>query len=59
VSGFESICCGSTSFTGIPRMSKSPLGLVNWGVLLAIGAMRWTHGESFVRVFRLADRAVD
>jgi SAM-dependent methyltransferase len=55
-SGFASIYCGSTFFTGIPWMNRLPLGLVNWGLLVTVGAMRWRHGESFIGVFRLADR---
>jgi len=51
--GFKSIYCGSTFFTGIPVMNKLPFGLLNWGLLLLFGSLKWKHGESFIGVFRV------
>lgn len=53
--GFTSIYCGSTFFSGIPILNKLPLGVINWGLLFFIGSMKWKHGESFIGVFKLND----
>jgi 2-polyprenyl-3-methyl-5-hydroxy-6-metoxy-1,4-benzoquinol methylase len=53
--GFEPLYCGSTFFTGLPVMNRLPLGLLNWSLLVAFGAVRWRHGESFVGVFEAKD----
>jgi len=54
-SGFISVYCGSTFFTGIPVLNKFPMGLINWGLLFFIGSMKWKYGESFVGIFKLSD----
>lgn len=51
-SGFTSIYCGSTFFTGIPILNKLPLGLINWGLLFFFGSFNWKHGESFIGIFK-------
>lgn len=54
-SGFSSVYCGSTFFSGIPWMNRLPLAVFNWGLLLTVGTMKWKHGESFIGVFRSVD----
>ena len=52
--GFKTLYCGSTFFTGIPRMNRLPFGLINWVLLLTFGSLPWKQGESFVGVFKNA-----
>ncbi len=49
--GFRTVYAGSTFFTGVPWLNRLPLGLVNWGLLATLGALRWERGESFVGAF--------
>lgn len=49
--GFRSVYAGSTFFSGIPWLNRMPLGLLNWGLLIAFGALRWHQGESYVGAF--------
>jgi SAM-dependent methyltransferase len=49
--GFKTVYSGSTFFTGIPMLNRLPLGILNWGLLFAIGALPWGQGESFIGVF--------
>ncbi len=49
--GFESKYAGSTFFSGIPFLNRFPLGVLNWGLLVLLGSLRWFKGESFVGVF--------
>ena len=53
--GFECVYAGSTFFTGIPILNKLPLGLLNWGLLLTVGSLRWSYGESFIGIFKLSN----
>jgi SAM-dependent methyltransferase len=50
-SGFHSIYCGSTFFSGIPILNTIPFGIINWLLLYFVGFIKWNHGESFVGVF--------
>lgn len=54
-SGFATIYCGSTFFSGIPILNRFPLGIINWMLLAIFGTARWQHGESFVGIFNLRD----
>lgn len=58
-SGFTSIYCGSTFFTGIPVLNKLPLGLINWALLFFFGSVNWKHGESFIGIFKLYNNNID
>jgi len=49
--GFERSFSGSTFFTGLPWFNKMPLALINWFMLMAFGALKWSKGESFVGAF--------
>jgi SAM-dependent methyltransferase len=51
--GFKCLYAGSTFFTGIPMLNKLPLGLINWALLLTLGSLKWSHGESFIGIFQL------
>jgi SAM-dependent methyltransferase len=53
--GFRTLYSGSTFFSGLPVMNRLPLALVNWSLLVALGAIRWRWGEAFVGVFQLDD----
>jgi SAM-dependent methyltransferase len=50
--GFTPLYCGSTFFSGIPALNRFPLGILNWSLLVLLGAARWQRGEAFVGVFR-------
>ena len=50
--GFSPVFVGSTFFSGIPWMNRLPLGVLNWALLFAFGAVHWRHGESFVGIYR-------
>jgi SAM-dependent methyltransferase len=50
--GFSPVYCGTTFFSGIPILNRFPLGLVNWGLLVVLGAAKWKRGESFVGIFK-------
>lgn len=50
--GFEKIYTGSTFFSGIPIMNTFPFGIFNWMMLIFFGSISWSHGESFVGVFK-------
>lgn len=52
--GFTALYSGSTFFSGIPALNKFPMGVINWGLLLVFGSLRWKRGESFVGVFKLS-----
>jgi SAM-dependent methyltransferase len=51
--GFTQLYSGSTFFSGISWMNKLPFGLVNWFLLVTLGSLRWSYGESYVGVFKL------
>lgn len=55
--GFTTVYSGSTFFSGIPILNRLPLGVLNWSLLLAFGALPWSHGESFIGVFERAPMA--
>jgi SAM-dependent methyltransferase len=50
--GFEPLYTGSTFFSGVPVLNKSPFGIVTWLLLVAFGSLRWSAGESYVGVFK-------
>jgi SAM-dependent methyltransferase len=52
--GFEPLYTGSTFFSGVPVLNKLPLGFVNWWLLVVLGSLRWSSGESYVGVFKSA-----
>jgi hypothetical protein len=52
--GFSPLFVGSTFFSGIPWMNRLPLGILNWALLFAFGAIQWRHGESFVGIYHRA-----
>jgi len=44
-SGFTSIYCGSTFFSGIPLLNKLPLGLINWALLFLLDQLDGNMGN--------------
>lgn len=50
--GFSPLYSGSTFFSGVPVLNKLPLGIVNWLLLVVLGSLPWSAGESYVGVFK-------
>ena len=50
--GFSPLYSGSTFFSGLPVLNKLPLGIVNWLLLVVLGSLPWSAGESYVGVFK-------
>jgi SAM-dependent methyltransferase len=50
--GFSPLYSGSTFFSGVPILNTLPFGIVNWLLLVALGSLPWSVGESYVGVFR-------
>lgn len=49
--GFFLITEGTTFFTGLPIVSKSPLQLVNYALLSTLGSASWNGGEAYHAIF--------
>ena len=48
--GFEIVKEGTTGLSGLGIFKKSPLALLNWGLLFIFGFFPWKYGESYVCV---------
>ncbi|MBW4642089.1 MAG: class I SAM-dependent methyltransferase [Goleter apudmare HA4340-LM2] len=50
--GFSLVSEGTTFFTGLPIVTKSPLQIVNYALLASFGSLPWSYGEAYQAVFK-------